>query len=79
MPKTRVWQRLAALPVRHLQQAIGSLGDLWRTPLASMMTILVLGISLTLPATLHLFVKNAERVTQQWQSASEITLSLIHI
>jgi cell division transport system permease protein len=69
-------QRLVALPVRHLQQAVGSLGDLWRTPLASMMTILVLGISLTLPTTLHLFVKNAEKVSQQWHSAAEITLFL---
>jgi cell division transport system permease protein len=69
-------QRLIALPIRHLQQAIGSLGDLWRTPLASVMTILVLGISLTLPTTLHLFVKNASQITQQWHSASEITLFL---
>lgn len=69
-------QRIMAIPIRHMQQAIGSLGDLWRTPVASVMTILVLGISLTLPTTLHLFVKNAEKITQQWQSASEITLFL---
>jgi len=69
-------QRILAIPIRHMQQAIGSLGDLWRTPVASVMTILVLGISLTLPTTLHLFVKNAEKITQQWQSASEITLFL---
>ncbi len=69
-------QRIIALPARHLQQAIGSLGDLWRTPVASLMTILVLGISLTLPTTLHLFVKNAEQITQQWSSASEISLFL---
>ena len=69
-------QRLITWPSRHLQQAIGSLGDLWRTPLASLMTIFVLGITLTLPTTLHVFVKNAEKVTQQWHSASEITLFL---
>jgi len=69
-------QRLVTWPSRHLQQAIGSLGDLWRTPVASLMTILVLGITLTLPTTLHVFVKNAEKVTQQWHSASEITLFL---
>ena len=62
--------------MRHMQQAIGSLGDLWRTPFTSMMTVLVLGISLTLPATLHLFVKNAQQVTDQWDSASEISLFL---
>ena len=68
--------KILSIPVRHLQQAIGSLGDLWRTPFTSMMTILVLGISLTLPTTLHLFVKNAQSITEQWDSASEITLFL---
>ncbi len=68
--------QLLLLPLRHLQQAVGSLGDLWRTPLASLMTIFVLGISLTLPATLQLFVKNAEQISSHWNSASEITLFL---
>ncbi len=68
--------RLTAYVIRHLQQAIGSIGDLWRTPFTSIMTVLVLGISLTLPATLHLFVKNTQTVTEQWDSASEITLFL---
>lgn len=69
-------QKLISLPMRHLQQAVGSLGDLWRTPFTSVMTVLVLGISLTLPATLHLFVKNANNITSQWNSASEISLFL---
>jgi cell division transport system permease protein len=68
--------RLLSLPIRHAQQAIGSLGDLWRTPFTTVMTVLVLGISLTLPATLHLFVKNAQQVTEKWDSASEISLFL---
>ena len=61
---------------RHIQQGIGSLGDLWRTPFTSIMTVLVLGISLTLPATLHVFVKNANSISEQWGSASEISLFL---
>jgi cell division transport system permease protein len=40
------------------------------------MTVFVLGISLALPATLHLFVKNAQQVGEQWDSASQITLFL---
>ena len=74
--KVGVFSRIVSLPIRHLQQAIGSLGDLWRTPFTSVMTVLVLGISLALPATLHLFVKNANVVSQQWQSASQISLFL---
>jgi len=69
-------QHLVGLPIRHLQQAIGSLGNLWRTPFTSVMTVFVLGISLALPATLHLFVKNAEQISEQWDSASQITLFL---
>ncbi|NMP16260.1 MULTISPECIES: permease-like cell division protein FtsX [unclassified Thalassotalea] len=67
---------LIMLPVRHLQQATGSLGALWRTPMASIMTILVLGISLTLPATLHLFTKNAQQVSTNWESAAQISVFL---
>ena len=67
---------LVMLPVRHLQQAVGSLGDLWRTPMASIMTIMVLGISLTLPATLHLFTKNAQQVSSNWDSAAQISVFL---
>ncbi|MBL0710310.1 MAG: cell division protein FtsX [Colwellia sp.] len=69
-------RRLFTLPIHHLQQAVGSLGDLWRTPFTSIMTIFVLGASLALPATLHLFVKNAEQISKQWDSASQITLFL---
>ena len=69
-------RRLLTFPMWHIQQAVGSLGDLWRTPFTSVMTIFVLGISLALPATLHLFVKNAQQVSEQWNSASQITLFL---
>jgi cell division transport system permease protein len=74
--KLNVVEKVIGHFIRHLQQAIGSLGDLWRTPFSSVMTVLVLGISLTLPATLHLFVKNAQLISNQWDSASEISLYL---
>lgn len=74
--RSSFFRRLVTLPIRHLQQAVGSLGDLWRTPFTSVMTVFVLGISLALPATLHLFVKNAQQVSEQWNSASQITLFL---
>ncbi|MEW6989664.1 permease-like cell division protein FtsX [Colwelliaceae bacterium 6441] len=74
--KPSLLAKISARFIRHLQQGIGSLGDLWRTPFTSTMTVLVLGISLTLPATLHLFVKNAKSISQQWDSASQISLFL---
>lgn len=60
--------------VHHLRQAIASLGELWRTPTASVLTIVVLGLSLTLPATLHLLVKNAQQISGSFAKAAEINL-----
>lgn len=74
--RSSFFMRLLTLPIRHAQQAVGSLGHLWRTPFTTSMTIFVLGVSLALPATLHLFVKNAEQISEQWDSASQITLFL---
>lgn len=62
--------------VSNIQQAIGALGDLWRTPFASMLTIGVLGLSLTLPATLYVVVKNSQVVGAQWDNPAEITVFL---
>ncbi|WP_199609858.1 permease-like cell division protein FtsX [Flocculibacter collagenilyticus] len=69
-------QRFVMAMIHHIRQAIGSLGELWRTPAASLMTIGVLGISLTLPTTLHLIVKNMSTISNSWDSAAEITLFL---
>lgn len=60
----------------HLRQAVNSLGELWRSPFASLMTIGVLGFSITLPSTLYVLVKNTEQISQQWEEASEISLFL---
>ena len=38
------------------------------------MTMAVLGVSLSLPAALQVLVKNAENITQSWNSAAEISL-----
>lgn len=68
------FRRFLMFWVSNAQQAVGSLGELARTPFASMMTIAVLGLSLTLPATLYVVVKNSQAVGAQFDSAAEITL-----
>ena len=60
--------------INIFRQGVHSLGEMWRTPLASMMTIAVLGLSLTLPATLYLVVKNVQQVSSGFEEASEISL-----
>ncbi|MBL1379039.1 permease-like cell division protein FtsX [Zobellella iuensis] len=69
-------QRLAMYWVDHLRQLFASLGELWRTPLSSLMTIAVLGVSLALPASFYVLLKNAESVSQFWQSQAQISLYL---
>ncbi|MGI0154047.1 MULTISPECIES: permease-like cell division protein FtsX [Pseudidiomarina] len=69
-------QRFVMFWVHNVQQALASLGELLRYPLASMMTMAVLGLSLTLPATLYVVVKNTESLGADWQNAAEITLFL---
>lgn len=60
--------------IRHLQQALASIGELWRMPVSSLLTMSVLGVSLALPTTLHLLTKNGEQLRGSWDSAAEITL-----
>ncbi len=70
------FRRFVMFWVHNAQQAVASLGELVRYPFASMMTMAVLGLSLTLPATLYVVVKNTDNVGANWQQASEITLFL---
>lgn len=67
-------RRFVMFWVNHVRQALASLGELWRTPSASMLTIGVLGVSLTLPATLHLLVKNVDQISDSFTQAAEISL-----
>lgn len=69
-------QRFLMFFVSHLRQALGSLGELWRSRVSSIMTIGVLGLSITLPSTLYVMVKNAENISSGWEQASEISLFL---
>ncbi|MDN4501871.1 permease-like cell division protein FtsX [Alteromonadaceae bacterium BrNp21-10] len=69
-------QKVIMFFVDHVRQALGSLGELWRTPAASIMTIGVLGLSITLPTTLYVLVKNTEQVSSGWEQAAEISLFL---
>ncbi|MGL4717172.1 MAG: permease-like cell division protein FtsX, partial [Aeromonas sp.] len=43
--KQPLWRRLMMAGVDHVRQAFASLGELWRNPLASLMTLAVLGVS----------------------------------
>lgn len=61
---------------RHLQTLIGSLGRLVQQPVASLLTILVMGIALALPACLGVLVRNAQAVGGNWDRALDVSVYL---
>ncbi len=63
---------------RHAQVALNSLGRLYRTPLASLMTAGVIGIALALPAGLYLLTGNLQRLSTQWDGGANLSVFLQH-
>lgn len=61
---------------RHAQTSIGSLGRLSQHKLATILTVLVIGIALALPACLHLLITNAQAATGNWNRAVDLTVFL---
>ena len=59
---------------RHAQTLVGSLGRLWQQPFATMLTVIVIGIALALPACLHVIVQNVRTASGGWNSALDISV-----
>ena len=59
---------------RHLQTMVGSLGRLWQQPFAALLTILVIGIALALPACLHTLVQNVRAASGGWGHALDVSM-----
>jgi cell division transport system permease protein len=61
---------------RHVQALLGSLGRLARSPLATLLTVLVIALALALPAALRLFVSNAQSATGNFANAVDLSVYL---
>ena len=61
---------------RHISTAAGSLGRLVRQPFASLMIVLVIAVTLAIPAALNLVVKNAQAITSGWDNALDFSIFL---
>lgn len=59
---------------RHTQTLVGSLGRLWTQPFATLLTVLVIGIALALPACLHVLVQNVRAASGGWGNALDISV-----
>lgn len=68
--------RLLAWLLHHLQSLVFSLGKIYRSPSSTLMTIAVIGITLTLPGGFYLFLKNIENISGDLRSSTQISLYL---
>ena len=62
------------MSVGHLQALLGSLGRLARSPLSTLLTLLVIALALALPASLKLFVTNAQAATGNFGHAIDLSV-----
>ena len=67
---------LLGAPIRHAQALLGACGRLARQPTATLLTLLVIGLALALPASLGLLVSNAESATGGFSRAVDMSVYL---
>ena len=63
---------------QHARAFIFSIGQIYKNPVGSLLTMAVIGVSLSMPAGLYLLLDNAARVTSNWGGSMQITLFLNH-
>lgn len=62
--------------LRHAQVFFYTLGQLVKTPFASLMTVAVIGIALALPSGLYVLIDNTQRVAGSFDSSARISVFL---
>lgn len=67
---------VAAWAARHISTAAAAFGRLASQPFSSLMTILVIGVTLALPAAMHLVIKNAQSISASWDNALDFSVYL---
>lgn len=60
----------------HANNCGNALGRLLRQPFASLLTILVIAVTLALPAAMHLVIKNATSLSRNWDNALDFSIYL---
>jgi cell division transport system permease protein len=63
--------------IAHIRAAFSGLGRLFGSPFSGLLTIMVIGIALALPACLYILLQNAQSLTRGWEEGStQISLYL---
>lgn len=66
----RIWA------LRHVSTCVGALGRLAKQPFANLMTILVIAVTLAVPAAMHLMIKNAQSISGKLENALDFSVYL---
>ncbi|MEJ2385997.1 MAG: permease-like cell division protein FtsX [Chromatiaceae bacterium] len=72
----RLRRPLVAWVTHHLRSLLVSLGQLLRSPLATSMTVAVIGIALALPEGLYVLTRNVKAVSSGWEQTAAVSLFL---
>ena len=62
--------------ILHLRAFLFALGEIIRTPLASLLTIIVIGVAMFLPTALYVSLQNFSSLSQHWDGTPHISLYL---
>ena len=62
--------------LRHIQVFLATLGQMTRAPLASLLTLTVIGITLALPSGLYVMLDNLQRLSAGWDRGAQVSLFL---
>ena len=74
--KPATLNKMGAYFLHHMQSLVFSLGKIYQTPTTTIMTVTVIGITLSLPGGFYLFLKNIDAVSGDFRSSSQIALYL---
>ena len=67
---------IRGLFLRHLQVLFFTLGQLWRSPWSTTLSVLVIAISLTLPSAFYLLLEVTGDLSSRWRGGVELSLYL---
>ena len=68
--------RISAYLLHHLKSMLFSLDKIYQAPTTTIMTVAVIGITLSLPGGFYLFLKNIDAISGDFRSSSQISLYL---
>ena len=68
--------QISAYLLHHLQSLTFSLGKIYQAPTTTIMTVAVIGITLSLPGGFYLFLKNIDAISGDFRSSTQISLYL---